>query len=213
MCRLRVLALAAMAPLATTAKDAPYGLVLRVVDGGHVPAVTLQRAIGRVDWVFRAAGILPKWLPTCSVDSAADMPQRVGCGPQAPDASSVLEICILGPAGVAPNMKANVLGLANVAVRRAYVLWYRIQGSELGKAVSDEKALAMVMLHEAGHAAGLQHSPSGVMRADLCPETGRGSLNGIPTFTPAEAGQIRRMMNEGATHVVRRNVEDEIGKF
>lgn len=207
---IRVLALLALAPLAM-AKSGTAQLVLRVIDGAQVPAATLQKAMKRVQWAFQAAGLEMRWLSTCAVDAASDSPRRTACEQSAPGVANVLEICILGAVGVAENARADVLGVANVASHRAYVLWNRIRTSELAKAIPDDKALALVMLHEAGHIAGLSHSPSGVMRSELCAasaSTNAGAA-GVVTFSPSEAAQIRRIAAGASPRTPHKNVQDE----
>jgi hypothetical protein len=185
------LLLLASAPGAVSSARAGQ-LILRIFDAAHIPAPILEHAIQRAQWAFQGAGIATAWLPTCYVVASPDHPSRANCARMPAGSPDPLEICIVDNSGVSSNLNLDVLGSTNLSVGRVYVLWDRIKQSNLAKSVSEDIVLARVILHETGHAAGLKHSPSGIMRPELSPDLLKPDAGPALTFSPGEAREIRR---------------------
>jgi hypothetical protein len=187
---INLLLLLAAAPGLTFSPAKAGQLILRVFDAAHLPAPILQRAIRRVESAFEAAGIAAEWLPACSVVASPDHPSRADCAQASPDSPDPIEICIVDNNGVSHTLNSDILGSTNLSVHRAYILWGHIKRSALATATSADVVLARVILHEIGHAAGLDHAPSGIMRPQLSPDALKSDRDPTVTFTPDEANQI-----------------------
>jgi hypothetical protein len=161
-------------------------LRVRVVDYAQVPKDKLRRAINSARDLFHSAGVDTVWLGN------ADGGLTAG--------DTDVEVNILAPAQENGPASKGALGYAlrprneNPGVS-AYVFYRRVQETARARAAFGHELMAAVMVHEICHLFGLEHSPEGVMRANL----DRGPM-GQRLFTPDQIKRLRdAMMARGKT--------------
>jgi Zincin-like metallopeptidase len=152
-------------------------LRVRVVDYAQVPRDKLRHAVNAAQDLFHAAGVDTVWLECADRDLSAG------------DAD--VEVNILSPAQENVPASKNALGYAlrprdespGVSV---YVFYRRLQQAASARGAFGDELMATVIVHEICHLFGLDHSPEGIMRANL----NRGPM-GQRLFTPDQVKRLR----------------------
>jgi hypothetical protein len=133
-------------------------LRVRVVDHAQVPKDKLRRAVNAARDLFRSAGVDTVW--SGSEDDGL------------PAGDTDVEVNILAPAQEKGPASKSALGYAlrpgnETPGVSAYIFYRRVQETALARAAFGHELMATVMVHEICHLFGLEHSPEGVMRANI----------------------------------------------
>jgi hypothetical protein len=157
-------------------------LRVRVVDRAHVPNDRLRHAVNAARDLFHAAGVDTVW------SECRD------CGLPAGDTEVEVNILSAAQENGPASRKALGYTLRSHALRpidesngvSAYVFYQRVQQAARAREAFGDELMATVIVHEICHLFGLDHSPEGIMRANL----DRGPM-GPRLFTPDQAKRLR----------------------
>jgi hypothetical protein len=151
-------------------------LRVRIVDRAHVPKDTLRHAVNAAQDLFHSAGVNTVWSECANGGfPAGDTDVEVNILSREYGSASKSAL------GYAPKSRDDNPGVS------AYVFYRRVQESALARGAFGHELMAAVMVHEICHLFGLEHSPEGIMRANL----DRGPM-GQRSFT---ADQVKRLRN------------------
>jgi predicted Zn-dependent protease len=132
-------------------------LRVRIVDRAHVPKDTLRYAVNAARDLFHSAGVNSVWsecanggLPAGDTDVEVILSSAKENGSASKSAL-----------GYALKSRDDYPGVS------AYVFYRRVQESALARGAFGHELMAAVMVHEICHLFGLEHSPEGIMRANL----------------------------------------------
>jgi predicted Zn-dependent protease len=160
-------------------------LRVRIVDRAQVPKDKLRHAVNAARDLFHAAGVDTVWS-----ESDCDLPA----------ADTDVEVNILSPTQENGPASKTALGYAlrprdeNTGVS-VYVFYQRVQQTARAREAFGNELMATVMVHEICHLFGLDHSPEGIMRANL----DRGPMGQL-SFTPDQVKRLRSaVMARGKT--------------
>jgi predicted Zn-dependent protease len=161
-------------------------LRVRIVDRAQVPKDKLRHAVNAARDLFHAAGVDTVWSECADCDL--------------PAADTDVEVNILSPAHENGPASKTALGYAlrprdeNTGVS-VYVFYQRVQQTARAREAFGNELMATVMVHEICHLFGLDHSPEGIMRANL----DRGPMGQL-SFTPDQVKRLRSaVMARGKT--------------
>jgi hypothetical protein len=184
----------AAAPASVPGPD--IAVQLRVFPHAVVDALTLHRTRETVAALLAAAGVRIEWRDCPPADPS--------CGGPAPSGAIVVRLLpsrvtghVYGKTAHHLDRDATVL----LFVPRTFELAQTVRLSPAGRShpalatLEQGDVLGLTMAHEVGHALGLRHAPSGVMKARFAIDDLVALRVSRLTFTPAEGASMRQAIS------------------